>query len=119
VRRIALLTAFALALALATATVADAHLLSHARAKAAATAKARAIARRQGGEQRNARFTTPRCVRKNVHRLWCFTTVSGQAPCATAEGACDGPAPFSIPYRINVSFRSGRGPAVVASATVV
>jgi hypothetical protein len=112
-------TVCALAGSLAFASIADAHLLTRARAQAAANAKARALARRSGDEQSNARFTTPRCVRKNVHRFWCFTTISGLAPCSPQETACDGPAPFSIPYRINVSFRSGRAFAVIASATVV
>jgi hypothetical protein len=44
-------------------------------------------------------------VRRSRQQFTCYTTVSGATLCAPSETACDGPAPFAIPYAITVSLR--------------
>ncbi len=95
------------AFALVLPAVAPAHTLSKARALKAARAKANRLARTQPGESQVHRSRVT-CRRSNVHLFLCSTTVSGATLCAPSETDCDGPAPFSVPYRIFVRLHAHR-----------
>jgi hypothetical protein len=93
-----------LAVCAATAATAEARPLTRATAGAAATRAANRLAHRRPGEV-GVRRSRLRCVRRSRQQFTCYTTVSGATLCAPSETACDGPAPFAIPYAITVSLR--------------
>jgi hypothetical protein len=97
----------AVVVAVGAADLAAAHTLSPARAKAAARAAAARLARQAPGET-HVNYSRVRCVRRSAHAFVCSTTVGGATLCAPSETACDGPAPFSIPYAITVRYRDAR-----------
>jgi hypothetical protein len=93
------------------AATAQARSLSRATAAGAATRAANRLAHRRPGEV-GVRRTRVRCVRRSPQQFACYTTVSGSTLCAPSETACDGPAPFAIPYAITVSLRPAPGARV-------
>lgn len=100
--------AAAILIAVAGASAAQALTLSKRQAVHAARKAAARLARRQPGDAARPRFTRPACHRRSAHTFVCRTTVSGTTACDPGEAACDGPAPWALPYRITVRQRSTR-----------
>ncbi|MDQ6914972.1 MAG: hypothetical protein M3155_04090 [Actinomycetota bacterium] len=85
--------------------------LKRVEASRLAVKAAKRLARHRSGET-HVHYSRLRCVRRSAQQFRCYTTVSGATLCAPSETACDGPAPFAIPYAITLSLRPAPGARV-------